>query len=232
MRFSNFFSRKYWATKVSIWQQKGVIPKKYIKRYLPENPVIVEAGAHIGTDTIEMAKLWQNATIHAFEPVPDLFQILAKNTDGIPNIHIYSLALSEAQGDVDIHISSGTSNASSSILTPKKHLDIHPNVIFEKKITVEATTIDDWAKTHLIQKVDMLWLDLQGYELPVLKKSLSILRGVKVIYTEVNLIENYENNALYTELKNWLATQGFSVKREGLAWKDGGNVLFVKQDTK
>ena len=232
MKFSNLFSIKYWTIKMSNWQQKGIIPKKYIKRYLPENPVIIEAGAHIGSDTLEMAKLWQNATIHAFEPVPHLFQILEKNTKDIPNIHIYSLALSAETGEVDMHISSGESNASSSILAPKEHKDVHPNVLFQEKITVKSTTIDDWARQHKIHKIDMLWLDLQGFELPVLKKSGSILRDLNVIYTEVNLIENYENNATYTELKNWLSTQGFVVKREALAWKDAGNVLFIRENNK
>lgn len=230
MKFSNLLSIKYWTIKMSIWRQKGIVPKKYIKRYLPKNPVILEAGAHIGSDTVEMAKIWQKGTIHAFEPVPHLHQVLTKNVGTIPNIHIYPLALSAETGEVDIHISSGQSNASSSILVPKKHLDVHPNVFFEEKIRVKATTIDDWAHDYHIQKIDMLWLDLQGYELPVLKKSLSILSTVQVIYTEVNLIENYENNALYAELKNWLKTQGFSVKREELAWKDGGNVLFVNSN--
>jgi 2-O-methyltransferase len=229
MKFSNFFSRQSWSRKFSTWQKKGIVPKKYIRHYLPENPVILEAGAHIGTDTLEMAKLWQDATIHAFEPVPDLFQFLSKNTEGVSNIHIYPLALSDVSGALDIHISSGNSNGSSSILAPKKHLEVHPDVLFKEKIRVKTTTIDDWARHNQIQKIDMLWLDLQGYELPVLTKSLSILRGVKVIYTEVNLIENYENNATYAELKNWLETQGFFVEREALAWKDGGNVLFVRK---
>jgi 2-O-methyltransferase len=230
MKFSKFLSLKYWATKYANWQQKGIVPKAYIRRFLPENAVILEAGAHIGTDTLEMAKLWQNATIHAFEPVPDLFQFLSKNTQGVSNIHIYPLALSDVTGELDIHISSGNSNGSSSILAPKQHLDVHPDVLFEEKMRVKTTTIDDWARQQQIQKIDMLWLDLQGYELPVLTKSLSILRGVKVIYTEVNLIENYENNATYSELKNWLHTQGFVVKREALAWKDGGNVLFIREN--
>jgi len=38
--------------------------------YLPANPVIIEAGAFNGSDTIKLAKKWPQATIHAFEPVP------------------------------------------------------------------------------------------------------------------------------------------------------------------
>ena len=230
MKFYKYFNIHYWVSKFSASPQKeGIIPKSYIHSYLPKNPIIVEAGAHIGSDTLEMSRLWQNATIHAFEPVPHLFQLLAHNTEGIANIHIYPLALGETTGKFDIHISSGKSNGSSSLLLPKKHLEIHPDVFFQEKITVQAITLDDWALQHEIKHVDMLWLDLQGYELQVLRNSASILRGVKVIYTEVNLIENYENCALYNDLKIWLQEKGFEVEQEALAWQDAGNVLFIKK---
>jgi 2-O-methyltransferase len=228
MKYTKFISSSYWLSKLFPSKQEGTIPKKDIYAYLPKNPVIVEAGAHIGSDTLEMAKRWKKATIHAFEPVPHLFQILAKNTEGVANIHIYPLALGEVTGEVEIYLSSGKSDASSSVLVPKKHLDIHPDVFFEEKINVPITTLDEWAARYDIKQVDMLWLDLQGFELQVLKNSPSILRWVKVIYTEVNLIENYEKTGLYGELKDWLTGQGFRVEREELPWSDAGNVLFIR----
>lgn len=54
------------------------ISKEYIAQFLPPNPIIIEAGAHIGRDTKKMARQWPNAHIHAFEPVPALFEILKK----------------------------------------------------------------------------------------------------------------------------------------------------------
>ena len=41
-----------------------------IGRFIPADPVVVEAGAHDGTNTFEMAEFWPIATIHTFEPVP------------------------------------------------------------------------------------------------------------------------------------------------------------------
>jgi hypothetical protein len=54
--------------------EKEAIPKSLIATYLPANPTIVEAGAHIGVDTVQMSKRWPRGTIHAFEPIPDLFR--------------------------------------------------------------------------------------------------------------------------------------------------------------
>ena len=36
----------------------GEAPKEYIASFLTKNPVIIEAGAHIGLDTVEMSKFW------------------------------------------------------------------------------------------------------------------------------------------------------------------------------
>jgi len=55
---------------------KGVIPLYEIAKYLPVNPVIIEAGAYIGNDTLEMSKVWPKGRIYAFEPVPMLYEKL------------------------------------------------------------------------------------------------------------------------------------------------------------
>jgi len=84
-------------------------------------------------------------------------------------------------------------------------------------------------KTNKIEKVDFLWLDLQGFELNVLKESVEIISKTSTIYTEVSIIENYSNSALYPQLKDFLENAGFKAKKEKIAWSDGGNVLFIRK---
>lgn len=212
-----------------LFKEKGVISKKNISKFLNESPVIVEAGAHIGTDTSEMAKLWPNAMIYAFEPIPEIFEQLQKNTSEYSNVKCYQMALGDKTGNCTIYQSSGESDGSSSVLEPKEHLNYHPNVKFENKVEVKMITLNDWMKLEHIKKVDFLWLDLQGFELNVLKESKDAVLAATVIYTEVSIVENYAKSALYPELKTWLASVGFKPKKVKIAWKDGGNVLFVKK---
>jgi hypothetical protein len=105
----------------------------------------------------------------------------------------------------------------------------HPDVLFEKKIHVECTTLDEWAKLNNIEKVDLLWLDMQGHELNALKAGSIVLEKVQAIYTEVNLKEVYDGAPLYSELREWLEQRNFSVEVEEIPWEDGGNVLFVRR---
>lgn len=211
--------------------QHGEINKNLLKRILPESPVIVEAGAHIGRDTIEMAKIWPKGHIYAFEPVPDVYNQLIKRTIQYENISCYQKALSDVDGARNIFVSSGTSDASSSLLKPNKHLEFHPSVIFQASELVESVTLDSWASQIGIKTIDFLWLDLQGMELQVLQASPRIMKTLKAIYSEVNLISLYEDTHLYPELKEWLRNEGFKVKKEFLPWKDAGNVLFVRKNS-
>jgi 2-O-methyltransferase len=207
----------------------GEISKSYIAKFLPEEPIIIEAGAHVGVDTLEMSKLWPLGHIHAFEPIPAIFQSLKENTSKSRNVTCYPLALSDSNGTADIFVSGGTSDGSSSLLAPKEHLTEHPSVTFTNKIAVSTVTIDKWALEENIKRIDFLWLDMQGYEFNVLKASPDILESVLVIHTEVSLKHIYENAPLYPELRQWIESKGFEVKFEALPWKDAGNILFVRK---
>ncbi|MFI4963693.1 MAG: hypothetical protein ACHP6H_07560, partial [Legionellales bacterium] len=60
---------------------------------LSPTATIIEAGAFDGRDTLLIAQQFPQATIHAFEPVPEIFELLTKNTAHVPNIHRHPYAL-------------------------------------------------------------------------------------------------------------------------------------------
>jgi FkbM family methyltransferase len=202
------------------------ISKKIIEYYLPPNPIIVEAGAHIGRDTRKMNIAWPTSTIHAFEPVPELFAILSHNVLPNSNIFCYPLALSNITGITTLFMSSGRSTATSSLLEPTKQFR-KSDTIFTP-IEIQTTTLDDWAQKYYINRVDCLWLDMQGAELLVLKASPTLLKTVSVIYTEVNFIQRYKGMPLYPEIKQWLIEQGFTIVHEACKSSDWGNILCVR----
>lgn len=207
----------------------GNIDKKYLRKIIPKASVIIEAGAHVGVDTIEIAKLFPEAKIFAFEPVPQLYKKLVTNTSSFENVSTYQLALSNNNGTTKMFISGGASDGSSSLLRPSGHLIDHPDVKFKKTINVKCTTLYDWTKKEKIEFIDFLWLDMQGYEMAVLQKSVKLLKNTKYIYTEVSLKEVYKDAPLYPELKSWLEKKGFVVIKELLIWDDMGNVLFMNK---
>lgn len=205
----------------------GIIPKKEIAQYLPEHPVILEAGAHTGKDTVQMVWAFKPTHIYAIEPVISVFKRLDVRTNSFLNITCYNLALGEFNGMSNMYVSCGASDASSSLLEPKEHLTNHPHVHFSSSELIRITTLDTFAFEKRIPKIDFMWLDLQGMELAVLKQGTHILKTVMAIYTEVSEGEEYEGQARYSELRDWLSGQGFKVEKESLQ-NGNGNVLFIR----
>lgn len=195
-----------------------------IARFLPPDPVVVDAGAFDGQESCKMARLWPHGHIFSFEPLHQLFNRVLANTQSFSNITAYKLALGDHQGQRIMYLSKDHGSVigqSSSLYPPKEHL-IYSSVPFSGTEVVEITTLDAWAEKEHVDKVDLLWLDMQGYELLALKASPKVLSTVSVILTEVEFVEAYEGQPLYHEVKSWLESQGFVLI--------GGNFTFPKQN--
>lgn len=188
---------------------------EFVRPFLPHNPVIIDAGSYDGRETVTMKRTWPDSTIYSFEPVPELYQKLKKNTNGLANVHCFPLALSDKNGFAEFHLSEesqmpGVVSMSSSLLAPKEHLRCNPDTLFKYKIEVPTITLNEWTHLYDIPKIDFLWFDMQGYELNVLKTiPTDILNKIKVIVTEVEFVEAYEGQYLYNDIKIWLEEKGF-----------------------
>lgn len=208
----------------------GEIDKLLAKKYLPENPVVIDAGAHNGRSSLEITELWPQATIYAFEPVPDLFDQLVMNTRDHSNIICSTYAFGDKIGTQQLFISKGRGDGSSSLLKPAEHLIHFPDVTFDRSIEINVTTIDAWAHEKNITHIDLLWLDMQGVEYQVLKASPIILKTVRAIFTEINMVPLYQNCTLYPILKAFLESQGFVEIHKEMLHHTFGDALFVRKD--
>jgi FkbM family methyltransferase len=204
--------------------------------YLPKNPIIIEAGSYDGTDCIEILRFFPKSTIYAFEPIPYLYKKLVAKAKRYPGrIYTSNKALSDSVGIADMYVSEepgapGIPSQSSSLLAPKDHL-IYSGTLFKEKIEVQTTTIDAWAAEQGINRIDFMWLDMQGYELHALKASPNILKTVKVILTEVEHVEAYAGQYLFKDMKEWLESEGFTMIAENFGTFGNwfGDALFVRK---
>lgn len=208
------------------------ITKTDIAKYLPVNPIVIEAGVSHGYDTVEMSKLWEKGVIYGFEPEPNMYQDALKNTKECKNVFLFPFALGEKKGKSKYYVSTNKENkeitGSGSLLTPKKHLEAFPHIEFKKEIEVDVINLADWVSEKGLGTIDLLWLDLQGYEYNVLRSSEGLLNKVKVLFTEVSFQEVYEGALLYDDFRKWLNEYNFfPVKEE--KYEAMGNVLFINK---
>ncbi|WP_165071116.1 FkbM family methyltransferase [Paludisphaera rhizosphaerae] len=68
---------------------------------LHEGDVVLDVGANIGLFSLFVGQTLRDVTIHAFEPIPDIFQALRRNTASLGRkIVLKNVGLSNQEGDV------------------------------------------------------------------------------------------------------------------------------------
>jgi len=206
--------------------------QEWIVDNLGDDSVIIEAGAASGTDTLWFSQNFPKGRIFAFEPLTVSFNRTLQRIANCDNVEVYNVALGLTESTEELYVSSN--RVSSSLLKPTGHIQFHPRISFENKSTVRTINLDNFLKDQQVKQVDLMWLDMQGYEHTVLSHSLETLSKTRYLYSEVSLKEMYANSVLYDEFKSWLKERGFEVLHEFLYWEDMGNVLFYNEnlDTK
>jgi FkbM family methyltransferase len=214
---------------------RDLISYDCIARYIPSDPVIVEAGAHDGTNTVEMADFWPRATIHAFEPVSSAaLEVRRKVARFAGRVQCHELALGARESLMEMHVSgegAAHSCQSSSLLTPTDaQAREFPAIAFGAKCQVQMTSLDAWAASSSVPFVDFMWLDMQGYELEALAGASRFLPRISAIHMEVCNVELYEGAPLYPTVRRTMADYGFEPAVEAF-FRVSGNVLFVRRRT-
>lgn len=196
------------------------LKRQALKRYLRRDAVILEAGAHRGTDTIALARMFPLGRIHAFEPIRELYEQLRRNTAECPNVTTYPLALGEAETVESMWVGGSAEDGSSSLLAPKAHLDVYGDIRFDRTQAVHLTTISEWARREGVERIDGMWLDMQGYELTALKAAGPVLATTRAMILEISALELYDGSPLWPEVRGWLEGNGFRVRTE--SWHKSG----------
>lgn len=199
---------------------------------IPSPRVVVEAGAMDGWDTLELATVWPQATIYAFEPVPELFDRLVAATAHLPNVKPQPFALGAGDGTATMVLSTlttapGQVSGSSSLLVPSGHLGNYPHVEFAESIPVPVRTLDAWARDIGVTRVDVAMLDMQGMELAALQAAPRMVAGMTAVSMEVARRELYAGASLRPQIRSWMHRQGFrtALDRTLVPY---GNMLFTR----
>ena len=189
---------------------------------------VIHIGAHFGQEAKDYVDNGITEMVF-FEPLSENLEVLEYNLSYVANdanIMIYPVALGNEEKEVEMYVSN-RDRMCSSVLKPKVVLEQYPDITFDERETVEMMRLDD---TDLeFDNFNFLNIDVQGYELEVLKGGAKTLEGIDYIYTEINRAEVYENTPHVDELDSYLKPYGFiRVESDwtGDTWGDG---LYIKE---
>jgi FkbM family methyltransferase len=197
---------------------------KIIQEYYMNIEGVIHVGAHHGQEYSVYRGVGIQSMIF-FEPLLEAFDVLRKIDD--PDVQVVNKAVGNFNGRTVMYIDKDNQGMSSSVLRPKKHLVEHPQIKFEATTrTVEIVRLDDYLAGVT---ANMLVIDVQGYELEVLRGAEGLLKRIDYIVSEVNDEELYEECVLVEELEEYLGERGFD--RREISWTvhHWGDALFIRR---
>ena len=144
--------------------------------------IIVEVGANIGTHTVGLAaKVGPGGRVIAYEPQPAIFQLLCANValNGLLNVDCRSVGLGDAAKAIEIPRCDYT--------RPGNFGGISLERAQAGGMPVEIRTLDE---SFGAERVNLLKIDAEGMEIPVLRGAANVIRRFKpVIYVENDRVE-------------------------------------------
>lgn len=170
---------------------------------------IIHVGAHEANEMETYRQdFGENIRMHWFEPDRKIFKRLADKLLKDSRCFLYNFALGSVAEKRKIWVEETGEGEASSLLAPKKVLEIYPTLKFTDGPDVYVRTLDSFKITDS----DVLVLDVQGFELEVLRGSVETLPRIKHIFSEVNLSELYENCPDLSQLSEFLSHFGFQLR--------------------
>lgn len=171
---------------------------------------ILDAGASHGKISRRFLRMFPDARAHAFEPNPSYRETLEAQNREEPRLVPHYDALSDTQGQVDLHIAK--SPGITSIFRPgdslKKMRPDESEIVSVK--SVRTVTIDSWVRDNGDIPVELMKFDIQGGEVKALQGATETLNSsTKLVYTEVMFNELYDNGAIYPQIDGLLRKSGF-----------------------
>ncbi|MFE9068500.1 FkbM family methyltransferase [Streptomyces violaceusniger] len=164
---------------------------------LPARPVVFDIGANIGLFTLFTLQRWPDAQVFSFEPVPDVFEALRRNTEQLIAVRLHNVALGDADQsreltyypkytmmsgfDADPAVDRTLATAFVSSTAESLDEGLREEFIHEveglvddclderRMVRCDVQRLETFAAGAGIDRVDLLKVDVEGFELRVLR---------------------------------------------------------------
>jgi FkbM family methyltransferase len=163
--------------------------RELLRKILFKGAVVVDVGANIGIYSRFLSRyVGPKGVVHSFEPSPDNFRRLSAATRNLSNVRLTQAVIGERSGECKLYVSD------------KLNVDHRAYETDDSRrvIPIEMIALDDYFKTG--QRVDLIKMDIQGYELHALRGAQRVLQ------------ENSDINLL---LEFWPA----GLEQAGVSWE-------------
>ena len=191
--------------------------------------LVLDIGANIGQFARDIRKTGYDRKIISFEPLSEVYDELIKNSLNDKKWKVYpKCAVGNSNSAVTINVSKNL--FSSSVLNI---LDAHVNSASDSKYIdsylVDQIKLDDIALDENFNSI-FLKIDVQGYELDVLKGAIKLLDKISLIKVEISYTQLYENSTNWKSLVDFLNNKGFEIWDVENGFRNPKNYRLLQSD--
>lgn len=181
--------------------------RRFVEQIKTDVGTIVEVGARYGDESIELSNCFPGARIYSFECNPRVVDRCRNKLMGHENITFLGCGL----GDVNEHRNfySYVKNNDGASSFYKRYDGDRTQVLAG---SIEIRKLSDIMNEQSIDSIDLLCMDVQGYELNVLRGLGEQLKNLRYIIMEEpkpGIESKYINASSSTEIKEYMRNNGF-----------------------
>lgn len=177
-----FFKKMHWLALRGMNYGNADTPKssgeKYLLQYIVKNKssniIIFDVGANKGQYALFADTLIENKLIYSFEPTKGAFEKLSKIVAHSKHIKTYPFGLGSEFKTMPIYY-----NDSASVLST-----VVGKEGFTHQETINIETLDNFCQSENIHHIDLLKIDVEGYEFDVLLGCKQMLTNGKIDYIQ------------------------------------------------
>jgi len=183
---------------------------------------IFELGSRDLIDAIKLLDYFKNSKVYSFECNPDCLIECHKNIyqldeDKKKRLILIDKAVSINNSKVSFYpfdLQKYNNMGASSMLKidfsrRRKNDPDYNRENPQKEIIVDGIRLNNFIDENYIENIDLLCIDLQGYELNAIKSLGNYLHKVKYIITECSIMSTYNDGATFSELNDYLSNYNF-----------------------
>lgn len=207
-----------------------------LRRDFPELNVecVFDVGANVGQSAGQFVQRFPNATIYSLEPASATYRKLCTATAREPRIRPFQVAL----GDINDRLPMATQPGS--VLNSLASTDLMTGSTTEELVNVR--TLDRFAAEHGIKRVNFLKVDVEGYELQVLRGATRLLESGEIDLVQLEC--GFGVTAVHVALDTFIdflrpySYQVYGIYEQSKDWRPGAgrrlmyaNVVFARNAT-
>ena len=187
---------------------------------------ILDIGSNKGQFILLVENLFKNKIIFSFEPIKEILEKQKEFFKYKNNIFFFNIALGEKSKKKIFYITNRKD--SSSFLKFNKNNVKNSDYNINQERVVEIKALDEVIQFAKLVPPILLKIDVQGYELDVLKGCSNLLKKTTYIIVEVSENEIYQDQPVANEIIEYLNKQNYIIIKENLPTNISKSNLFQK----